>query len=238
MNALHLMQRQLPVLFDVDADGRLRTVAEPGYLAGERDPAPRFFMGRTSEGNVWRVRHDVPDDLVRTLDELCLAEPATSDFTRTPVRATAVRAVLSSHAPVTAEERGPAYWIPEDPPLLGEAVLVNDDNAHLLEAHFPRRRHSRAGFRFGPVVAALEGGVAVSLCYCARFAPDAAEAGVETVEAARGRGNASAAVALWARAVREGGRTPLYSTSWSNVASQGVARKVGAAMYGEDWWID
>ena len=53
-----------------------------------------------------------------------------------------------------------------------------------------------------------------------------------------GRGFASAAVAAWAAALRERGRLPLYSTSWENLASQGVARKLGMVAYGEDWEIE
>jgi len=54
----------------------------------------------------------------------------------------------------------------------------------------------------------------------------------------RGRGYATAAVAVWATAVRRRGLLPLYSTSWENVASQRVAAKVGAVSYGEDWEIE
>jgi hypothetical protein len=41
-------------------------------------------------------------------------------------------------------------------------------------------------------------------------------------------------VAAWARAIRESGGEPLYSTSWDNKASRGVARKLGLLLYGED----
>jgi RimJ/RimL family protein N-acetyltransferase len=78
---------------------------------------------------------------------------------------------------------------------------------------------------------------AVAICFCARLNPQAAEAGVETVAAARGQGYASAAVAGWAAAMRQRGVIPLYSTSWANVASQGVARKLGMVCYGDDWSI-
>ena len=46
--------------------------------------------------------------------------------------------------------------------------------------------------------------------------------------------HAAAVVAAWAAAVRASGRLPLYSTSWDNVASQGVARKLGLVLYGAD----
>ena len=42
-------------------------------------------------------------------------------------------------------------------------------------------------------------------------------------------------VAAWAHAIRAEGRTPLYSTSWDNAASQGVARKLGLVIYGTDF---
>lgn len=86
-------------------------------------------------------------------------------------------------------------------------------------------------------MAAVVQGNAVSICYCARLTTLAAEAGVETVEAACEQGYASAAVAAWASVVRRRGLLPLYSTSWTNAASRGVARKLGMVCYGEDWSI-
>ena len=71
-------------------------------------------------------------------------------------------------------------------------------------------------------------------CYSARLTGRAAEAGVETLETHRGRGYAPAVVAAWAHAVRETGRIPFYSTSWDNLASQAVARKLGLVQYATD----
>ncbi|MBT5774582.1 MAG: hypothetical protein HOH95_09425 [Dehalococcoidia bacterium] len=86
-----------------------------------------------------------------------------------------------------------------------------------------------------PVTVALEDGVAVSICHTPAATALAAEAGVFTAELARGRGYAVDVVALWARAVREGGRLPMYGTTWENSASRNVARKLGLVMYGEDF---
>ncbi|WP_019586959.1 GNAT family N-acetyltransferase [Deinococcus apachensis] len=235
-----LMELQTSALFVSDRDGRLRFIREPGYEENELDPAPRLFMGRTPEGNVWRFRHDLPADLVRELEDLCRAEPVLPGFTTAadePRNAASIRDVLAAHTPITAEERGPAYRVPGGVPVPENVVLISEDNAHLLEAHFPWKITSRASFRFAPIAAAVKQGSAVSICFCARLTQDAAEAGVETAEAFRRRGHAGAAVARWAAAMRQLGRLPLYSTHWSNVASQAVARRLGLVRYGEDWWI-
>jgi hypothetical protein len=234
---LQLMEIQIPTLFVCDADGRLRYIYEPGYEEAELDPAPRFFMGRTRQGNVWRFRHDLPDALVRDLEALCRTEPVAVHPADPPHNAAAIRAALHAHAPLTQIERGPAYWIPDGVQAPAEVVLISEANAQLLEANFPWKLTSRAGFKTGPLMAAVAHGSAVSICYCARLTPWAAEAGVETVEAFRGQGYASAVVAGWASAIRQQGLLPLYSTSWENMASQGVARKLGMVCYGEDWWI-
>ena len=87
----------------------------------------------------------------------------------------------------------------------------------------------------GPRQARLLHGVgerAVSICGSARITSRAHEAGVETHPDFRGRGHAVKVVAAWARAVREDGRIPLYSTSWENEASRDVARKLGLVQYG------
>ena len=236
-NALQCIALQVATLFVSDANGRLRYINEPGYAEAELDRAPRFFMGRTLEGNVWRFRHDLPDDLVRELEQLCRAEPIAVNLTEPPRNAVAIRAALHTHAPITQEECGPAYWIPDQVQIPAGVVLVAAANAHLVAANFPWTRTSLSDVTTGPLLAAVVQDQAVSICYCARLTPRAAEAGVQTVAAERGRGYASAVVAGWACAVRQRGLVPLYSTSWANLASQGVARKLGMVRYGEDWSI-
>jgi len=53
-------------------------------------------------------------------------------------------------------------------------------------------------------------------CFCARRSDAAAEAGLETAEAFRGRGFGPRVTAAWAWAIRATGRIPLYSTAWTN----------------------
>ena len=229
---------QASTLFVCDTNGRLRFIREPGYEEPELDPAPRFWMGRTLEGNVCRFRYDLSADLVRDLEQICRSEPPAANVAELPLTATTIRAALHAQAPIMQEQRGPAYWIPDNihVPRV-QVVLVSEANAYLLKANFPWKQISPSGVKTGPLVAAVAGGSAVSICYCARLTAVAAEAGVKTVESARGHGYAGAAVAGWASAVRQCGLLPLYSTSWANVASWRVARKLGMVCYGEDWSI-
>ncbi|HYF62568.1 MAG TPA: GNAT family N-acetyltransferase [Herpetosiphonaceae bacterium] len=239
--ASELLRIHAEALFRSDAAGRLRFNADPGYPEDELDPAPRFWMGRTQQGAIWRARADLPGALVERLAALAatVTPPADPASQPTPTRgspAAAIRAALEAHAPVSEEWSGPAFWIPESSVPPG-TVLITPDNAHLLEAHFPWKRTPRALHAAGPLVAAVADDRAVAVCYCARLTAVAAEAGVDTTESARGHGHGRAAVAGWAAAIRQRGLLPLYSTSWDNHASRGIARRLGMLAYADTWSV-
>jgi RimJ/RimL family protein N-acetyltransferase len=84
-----------------------------------------------------------------------------------------------------------------------------------------------------PWVVAMADGAVAAVCETSRSAPGSVEAGVWTYEPHRQRGLASAVVAAWSTLVTD--RLAFYSTSWDNVASQGVARRLGLRPLG-DWW--
>jgi hypothetical protein len=114
-------------------------------------------------------------------------------------------------------------------------ITIGDDNAHLLRGGFdnwmsdvPHRR---------PFMAMIENDQAVSICASVRISEAVHCAGVETLADHRQRGHAVNAVAGWARAVRSLGATPFYSTSWDNVASQGVARRLRLSRVGVDFHL-
>ena len=203
----------------------------------DRGPAPRFFLGRTPDGNRWRFRDDVPDDLAARLDALSAEEPVVADLRRPPRHEARYRDLLAGHAPVGEAWSGPAYRFPPDlPPADASAVGLTPAKADLLrgadlEPWLEDIGHSE------PLVALVREGRAVSVCGSVRITPEAHEAGVETSAAVRGRGFAVAVVAAWARAVRERGAEPLYSTSWDNAASQAVARKLALIPYAADFWL-
>jgi hypothetical protein len=230
-----LIEIHLTTLYVCDDDGRMRFVREPGepYAPG------RFAMVRTPTANSWRFRHDLPAALVEELDALCQAEPVTAELEPEPAIAAQLRALLAAHGPLGDEYRGPAYWIPATGGApTSEALLIDRSNAAVLEPFFPwRAQLLRSVADPGPIAAVVIAGKAVAVCSCARLSPLAAEAGLDTHESARRKGFATAAVSCWAAAVRARGLLPMYSTSWENLASQGVARRLGLLQYGEDWSI-
>jgi RimJ/RimL family protein N-acetyltransferase len=230
MSDLQLLQIQVEALFTHDARGRLRYVNEPG---GDR--APRFFFGRSREGNIWRCRDDLADVTGRTLDELASEEPVRDDLRAEPRHLDAFLAALRADRESASIASGPAYRFPDALPLPANVTRLTRSDLYLLQLMaWDLEKAAREFEGREPYLAVVEHGVAVSLCHSARLTDQAAEAGVETVEAYRGRGYASAVVAEWAHTLRATGRIPLYSTSWNNLASQGVARKLRLVQYGTD----
>lgn len=229
---LEHMDLHINTAFCCDPEGRLRAVNEP-----EKPPAPRFYMVRTPAGNHWRFRYDLPAATIQQLDQLCRAEPPSADFARPPQQSAAIKAVLAAQAPLQDEYRGPAYWIPPGSARPANVVRITATNAHLLQPLFPWVLPLPQVPRRGVLVATVVQDMAVALCYCARIPDQVTSAGVETAEAFRGQGYATAAVTGWAAEVRSLGLIPLYGTTWENLASQRIAHKLGMVLYAEDWWI-
>jgi predicted GNAT family acetyltransferase len=128
---------------------------------------------------------------------------------------------------------GPSFTFPQALPFAGEIVRVEDERT--LAPHFQGWVVGEISEGRAPVVAVVEDGIPVSICFCARSSEAAAEAGLETAVGFRGRGYAARVTAAWAVAVRASGRTPLYSTSWLNLASLAVARKLALVMDATSW---
>ena len=227
LSDLALIDLQAVALYTHDARGRIVRINEPD---GER--APRLFLGRTRAGNLWRFRNDLPDDLVAALDRRLAREPIAADLSQPPACYDDLYDLLQSQAPVAAIWAGPAWRFPDEIAVPTGVVAITPANSDLLRAHFPWAAREIAALL--PCYAVVQGGAAVSICRSVRLTPDAAEAGVDTVAAYRGRGYATAVAAAWAIAVRASGRIPLYSTSWDNLASRRVAQHLGLVLYGAD----
>jgi hypothetical protein len=221
------MRLHVDALFTHDKRGRMLTVNEPN---GAR--APRFFIGATSEGCLWRFRDDLDDEAIRALEAIASAEAATE----APLDATRYVSILERFAPIQTTSSGPAFSFPRELARAAEAVVqITDENSRLLRPHLePWLPDVGTG---QPLFAYIVDGHAVSVCCSVRKTPEAHEAGVETAPDFRRRGYAVHVVAAWARAVRAADRIPLYSTSWTNTASRAVAAKLGLEEFGSDLHI-
>jgi RimJ/RimL family protein N-acetyltransferase len=229
MNVRELMRFHVEALFAHDVNGRLLRGNEPSGAE-----APRFFLGRTADGPVIRFRHDLDDDTRHEL-EAAANDDAVNATLESEANPSPFEEILGRTAPVRNTWLGPAFSFPAESSESIDAVHVTNDNAQVLNAFL---RDWIPDIRIGqPLFAQIVGGNAVAVCCTVRRTSDAHEAGVETVPAFRGHGYAAQVVAAWARAVREGGQTPLYSTSWQNEASRAVARKLGLIQFGNDLHI-
>jgi hypothetical protein len=231
MNDRDLMNLRADVDFTYDAHGRMLCTNEPCPEA--RRPAPRLFVGWTEAGHVVRIGSTVPDDLPRRLEEVVHRQLPVGDL-RAPMTAiTAVRETLEKHLPVTVETSGPVYRFPPSIARLNGAVRLTVANRALVRETFPWLFDEIADWQ--PCFAVVVDGAAVSVCYSSRIDKHAAEAGVDTLSAFRGRGYAATVTMAWSEAVRKSGRIPFYSTGWDNLASQGVARRLGLIQFGSDF---
>lgn len=229
------VELHVDALYERDAAGRIAGVRGGGA------PAPLFHLVRSVEGNRWLVGATLPPAARSTLEALAAAEPrprALAEMEHGPPACRgAVLALLASVTPVGGEYRGPAYMFPEAPGLSSAVEVLGQPSDARPHAGLAWLAAFRDEDR--PVVVARDAtGTAVAVCHSARLGPASAEAGLEVAVAFRGRGLGVAVARGWATAVRAGGRVPLYSTSWENDASRGVARRLGLEAYAEDWHVD
>jgi RimJ/RimL family protein N-acetyltransferase len=221
--------------FVLNGAGRIESTREPGPR-----PGPLFALVRGATRCAWAVRADVPDDLAHELDRLAREEPPAAELREPPLHAGRYLSLVanrigsrrSGRAEVEATG-GPAFWFP-DGLAQPEGVVTVDDERRLTH-HFRGWVPGEIAAGRAPVLAVIEEGHPVSVCFSARLSGAAAEAGVETAQAFRGRGFASRVATAWALATRASGRAPLYTTAWSNAASLAVARKLGLVGYASHW---
>jgi hypothetical protein len=218
--ALHLA-----TLYESDSRGRLTTTREPA-----KQRAPTFVLVRSATACVWGIRADVPDALVEELTALARTEPLVASLRELPRHVDRYRALGST------EWFGPAFEFPELVTTSGDIVLVEDERA--LNVNFRGWVPGEIATGCAPVMGIVVDGHPVSICFCSRRSDVAAEAGLDTAAAYRGRGYAGRVASAWALAMRASGRTPLYSTSWTNTASLAVARKLELVAYANTWSIE
>jgi hypothetical protein len=222
-----LMAIRVDTLFRHDANGRMATHNDP-----DARPAPRAFLGWTAESYILRLGVTVPDAIADHVADVVRSHPPALRHGGNPSLLQVLRGALTRHAPVTGEEAGPAFCFPEPAPTSAHAVQITEANVELVRESYPWLLTELR--EWWPCFAVVRDGKAVSVCFSSRIGTAAAESGVDTLEDYRGRGYASDVTSAWRAAIRASGREPLYSTSWENLASQAVARRLGLFMFGAD----
>ncbi|MEM7538366.1 MAG: GNAT family N-acetyltransferase [Chloroflexota bacterium] len=230
-NPLALMTLHTSALYRHDANGRILTINEPDG----GNPAPRFFLGRTSVGNIWRFRADLSEGLVSELAILCQAEPVGVALHNPPRHMDAYMQLLGMHTPVGNVWMGPAYHFAQIQQPSRQLLAITEANAVCLQGRFEEFISELPTWQ--PFFGLVEDNQVVAICRSVRITADAHEAGVETLPEFRGRGYATAVISAWAHAVQALGAIPLYSTSWENLASQAVAKKLKLIQFGVDFHI-
>jgi RimJ/RimL family protein N-acetyltransferase len=214
-------QLQLDTLFVLSESGRILSTRQP-----LPSPGPAFIPIRGATEVAWAVRDDVADELA----DLARQEPVSPEWQQPPIHARRYQAALRGRV-----DWGPAFEFPEFVPSRDGVVAIHHEAP--LGRHFSGWGAGEIEAGAAPMMAVLVDGHAVSVCFCARRSLGAAEAGLDTAPAFRGRGLATRVTTAWAGAVRASGRTPLYSTSWANASSLAVARKLGLRVYATNWSI-
>jgi GNAT acetyltransferase len=210
-------------MFSVDSHRRITA-----SLESSARPAPFFVLIRGTSNVAWGVRNDLAVDVADELDRLAGEEPPVRDFQAPPLHVDKYPSLVGGQI-----VSGPAFRFPDEIAQSTDIALV--DRLNLIERHFRGWIAEEIPW-CSPIVAVMDGGYPVSVCFCAtKNSAPGVEAGLETAAAFRGRGYAARVTAAWAGAIRVSGRIPLYSTYWSNTASLAVARKLGLIQYASDW---
>jgi hypothetical protein len=215
-------QVHLETLFVLDDHRRIVSTREPNP---ERGPA--FVLIRRADSCAWAIGSGIGNEQARELTRLALDELPTADFRRPPRHLAEYMKIVDGNF-----EAGPAFEFPDPMPVLAGAVLIEavEPLLGLFNGWAAEELPDRA-----PIMAIVDEGAPISICFCARVSESVAEAGVETATKFRGRGMAGLATAAWAAAIQASGRTPIYSTSWSNGPSLAVARKLGLIACASYW---
>jgi len=223
-----LLKMHVQTLYVHDESSRLLCIND-----WNRGTAPRFYLGRTQQGNIWRFRSDLPEEFSLKLASLCQSEPAT--ISDRPIYEAEYLRILSAHSPIKQIWFGPAYYFADSILTSPEPIPIHINNSFFLRDELqdwiPDVPYQQ------PFVAIIVGGIAVALCASVRISSTAHEAGVETASFHRRKGHAVKVVSAWAGAVKALGAVPLYSTSIENLASQKVAARLGLIRYGLDFHI-
>ena len=226
MDDLALLRLEQATLWASDGDGRLLHCR-----TGAAEPPPRLVVGGCGLGLAWACAADVPSSVVDSVGQLLAPEPSAERVGWAPAEADAVLQAVAAVGDLAPPHGGPSFVV-DGPVPSPTGVDVRTSEEVDEDAHSGLLPATDRPLTTPWAVAVVEGRVA-AVCETARSAPTSVEAGVWTYAPYRRRGLAAAVTAAWSALVTD--RTAFYSTSWDNLASQGVARRLALRPIGH-WW--
>lgn len=201
-----------------------------------RGPAPTVFLTFGIDGMI--VKFGAGADPAVRAEVLTWARAREGGWATGAVAAPALdelRARLTAvgAAAVRSWWHGPLFAFPAALARVPEAVVAGEESIGLLRQVYPDAEVDEVA-ETQPCLMICEGAELAAVCHSARRGARVHEAGLDTRVEFRRRGLGARVCAAWATAVRREGATPLYSTSFENLASQGVARRLGLTRIGTD----
>jgi hypothetical protein len=204
---------------------------ERGRLVGS---APHFHLLRTANLVICRCHEALAESVAAELQHLAQRQRGRpsqwshdyADFLRT----------LSASGPLKSVRAGPLYSFPDLRGAATDAVHIHAGNADLL--HGELHEWAPDAILGLPMMAVVVDGRAVSVCASVNASAAAHCAGVETAPGHRGKGLAGLAVRAWASEVQAIGARPYYGTTFNNLASQSVARRLGLDLVAAEFAVE
>lgn len=216
-------------------EAEISVIWGPNRRAPEAPPS--VVIGKASDDMIIQVRDDL-DPMVAEQIGLAIAEHGLPDGSALII-GVLERALGRIEATV-----GPGYDArhprPQPAPAVGSLVRSDHPEPAVSGVRIPITWEAdewaelQAG-AYGPWAMVIAGDQVLSICHCARLAPQGVEAGIWTAEGSRGLGLAAAATAAWADACRQLPGYVFYSTDSGNRASQRVAARLGLPLIGHLW---
>jgi len=211
-------------MFSVDDNGR---------MTGD-ELVPVFYVLRSRDNVLCRFHRDLTEMEVRHLGEVAKRERRRPREWQMDY-GEYIDVLANSGRRVTTMRAGPLYAFPDQLAPCHACTPISEDNKDLLRGGLDE--WIPAGATPQPFLASIVEGRAAAVCASVCRSSQAHAAGVETEPRFRGRGFATEVVGAWAQAVRQQGAIPYYGTTFDNLASQGVARRLGLKIIASEFSI-
>jgi hypothetical protein len=220
-----LLTIQAETRFVLDARGRVVRETDP-----DRRPGPCMRLAGHGDHNILHFRDDIDNEIARAVEALVAEEPPFVDPHVEPRHLDEYARLLGT----TERSFEKGYVFPRDFHYAHDVELVTCDMPfdQPLPQHFLSIKFTTVAALWTPWCMALVDGEIASIVETVRTGPHGVECGVNTDPRFRRRGLAAAATTGWARLEARPGRRLFYSTDRTNIASQGVARRLGLQYVG------